>query len=183
MSKKDLFAAFAREDVQRFKNEDECLSAIILDMQTPLSDMLRKKIRGEPTYLKTAEAWLRRIQTAKLSEINEIRNLTFKFEAKDVDNDVRVPSSDPLDTSNTRSTDETLKAHEDYKGLSEATLNEQNMEAEEEIKTWYRSSIHDLEENTLRPEQYRRKRAQLRVEYWAKLDKLRNNSEPTVVNF
>lgn len=60
-------------------------------------------------------------------------------------------------------------------------------ENEESIKVWYHEGINELqtkfENNELREEQYKRKRAYLRAEYWTKLDKLRNNATPTVVNW
>lgn len=56
---------------------------------------------------------------------------------------------------------------------------------EQAINNWYNLSCGKLEEQrtrgTLRMEQFKRKRALLRVEYWSKLDKLRNNATPTVI--
>jgi len=55
-------------------------------------------------------------------------------------------------------------------------------ETEDSISRWYERSLSDLNIRQLRDEQYRRKRAMLRVEYWTKMDKLKNNATPTVVN-
>lgn len=56
-------------------------------------------------------------------------------------------------------------------------------ETEDDVNTWYNESLNALQTKQLRDEQYRRKRALLRVEYWTKMDRLRNNAEPTVVNW
>lgn len=65
--------------------------------------------------------------------------------------------------------------------LGNATL----PDTEEGINTWYNASVSELEKKhesgMLRQEQFKRKRAMLRVEYWTKLDKLRNNGTPTVI--
>ena len=55
-------------------------------------------------------------------------------------------------------------------------------ENEDFINQWYERSLSDLNTRQLRDEQYRRKRAMLRVEYWTKMDKLKNNATPTVVS-
>lgn len=57
--------------------------------------------------------------------------------------------------------------------------------SEDEINAWYHRTISELEEKLkngeLRNEQFKRKRALLRAEYWTKLDKHRNNATPTVI--
>ena len=55
-------------------------------------------------------------------------------------------------------------------------------ETEDSINKWYEESLSDLNTKNLREEQYKRKKAMLRVEYWTKMDKLKNNANPTVVN-
>ena len=65
--------------------------------------------------------------------------------------------------------------------LAESSLNK--VETESDINSWYEEELKLLQSQTLRDEQYRRKRALLRVEYWTKLDKIRNNATPTVINF
>ena len=54
---------------------------------------------------------------------------------------------------------------------------------ESDINKWYEDSLLDLRAKSLRNEQYRRKKAMLRVEYWTKLDQLRNDATPTVIGF
>jgi hypothetical protein len=58
-------------------------------------------------------------------------------------------------------------------------------ESEQGVNDWYSTEVANLEalhENgKLRQEQFKRKKALLRVEYWAKLDKIRNNATPTVI--
>ena len=68
--------------------------------------------------------------------------------------------------------------------LSQVSLpNNETVEDESHIENWYQASVVSLQSLQLRPEQYKRKRAMLRVEYWAKMDKYRNNATPTVINF
>ena len=59
------------------------------------------------------------------------------------------------------------------------------VESEDSINRWYHAQLSELERKNdlseLRTEQFKRKRALLRVEYWTKLDKLRNNAAPTVI--
>ena len=58
---------------------------------------------------------------------------------------------------------------------------------EDEVNDWYNVSLNELEarfdKGELRPEQFKRKRAMLRVEYWGHLDRCRNNATPTVIGF
>jgi hypothetical protein len=65
--------------------------------------------------------------------------------------------------------------------LSEITLNK----PEDAVNSWYHKELNALEtkfeEQKLRPEQFKRKRALLRVEYWTRLDGIRNNATPTVI--
>ena len=56
-------------------------------------------------------------------------------------------------------------------------------ETEDDIQKWYETSLASLQLTAQRVEQYRRKKALLRVEYWTKMDKLKNNATPTVINF
>ena len=56
-------------------------------------------------------------------------------------------------------------------------------DTEDNINQWYKTSLADLQNKDQRDEQYRRKRALLRAEYWTRMDKLRNNATPTVINF
>tara|TARA_Y100000746_G_scaffold128301_1_gene109801 strand:+ start:348 stop:1151 length:804 start_codon:yes stop_codon:yes gene_type:complete len=65
--------------------------------------------------------------------------------------------------------------------LAESSLKSE--ETESDISSWYEQELQNLQSKTLRDEQYRRKRAMLRVEYWTKLDKIRNNATPTIINF
>lgn len=57
--------------------------------------------------------------------------------------------------------------------------------SEDDVNCWYMHTVGELErqyENSeLRPEQFKRKRALLRAEYWTRLDKLRNNATPTII--
>ena len=66
--------------------------------------------------------------------------------------------------------------------LSQSTL---PIEDENTVNEWYHAAISVLEEKhnklELRLEQFKRKRAMLRVEYWSKMDKVRNNATPTVI--
>lgn len=62
--------------------------------------------------------------------------------------------------------------------LQYATIPE---ETEESIEMWYKEGLSNLQRTTSRDEQYRRKRALLRVEYWTRMDKLRNDATPTVI--
>jgi len=55
-------------------------------------------------------------------------------------------------------------------------------ETEQNIEDWYNDELKKMQTQNLRDEQYRRKRAMLRVEYWARMDKIRNNANPTVIN-
>ena len=70
---------------------------------------------------------------------------------------------------------------------SEVSLADVKLErdTEESINQWYHKALSNLEtqqsSNELRHEQFKRRRALLRVEYWAKLDKVRNNATPTVI--
>ena len=65
--------------------------------------------------------------------------------------------------------------------LSQVQISERE---KENIAQWYRGQLDGLNEKkqSLREEQYRRKKAQLRVEYWCKMDKVNNNATPTVIN-
>ena len=74
-----------------------------------------------------------------------------------------------------------IKDNSSHISLSESSLG--NIESEETIEEWYKESLLQLQSSQQRDEQYRRKRAMLRVEYWTKMDKLRNNATPTVINF
>lgn len=67
--------------------------------------------------------------------------------------------------------------------LSEANLKEMSeTETEDDIKKWFDRELANLQQRELRDEQFKRKRAMLRVEYWTKMDRRRNNAEPTVIN-
>ena len=69
--------------------------------------------------------------------------------------------------------------------LAESSNLAEHEHTEQAVNDWYNVSCAKLEEHRargkLRMEQFKRKRALLRVEYWAKLDKLRNNATPTVI--
>ena len=56
-------------------------------------------------------------------------------------------------------------------------------DTEDNINQWYKTSLANLQNKDQRDEQYRRKRALLRAEYWTRMDKLRNNATPTVIDF
>ena len=66
-------------------------------------------------------------------------------------------------------------------------LLEEGLNTESRVNDWYHESATKLEQDynqkSLREEQFRRKRALLRVEYWALMDKVRNNAAPTMINF
>ena len=68
---------------------------------------------------------------------------------------------------------------------SSVSLSEVKLDPEDRVNTWYHTELSKLEEkfeeNELRQEQFKRKRAVLRVEYWTRLDKIRNNATPTVI--
>lgn len=73
---------------------------------------------------------------------------------------------------------DTIKEHTiDLKNAG--SINEQS---EDEINIWYQNNLAELNTKSLRDEQYRRKKAMLRVEYWTKMDKLKNNATPTIIN-
>jgi hypothetical protein len=55
--------------------------------------------------------------------------------------------------------------------------------SEDDINQWYKTELGKLQSGNQRDEQYKRKRALLRAEYWTRMDKLRNNAIPTVINF
>ena len=61
------------------------------------------------------------------------------------------------------------------------------MEKEEDtIRQWYDASLSALQskqtKGEMREEQFKRKKALLRAEYWQKMDKIRNNATPTVID-
>jgi len=59
---------------------------------------------------------------------------------------------------------------------------EPELMCEYDVNSWYHKELSKLEQEYSRHEQFRRKRAQLRMLYWTYLDRIRNDAVPTVIN-
>lgn len=69
--------------------------------------------------------------------------------------------------------------------VSLASVRNLTQSSEDEINAWYHDSASSLEQQfeqgRLRQEQFKRKRALLRADYWTRMDKVRNNATPTII--
>ena len=70
--------------------------------------------------------------------------------------------------------------------LEQANLSAVRANSEHALNSYYHSAVSELEKKykngLLRQEQFMRKRATLRVDYWTQMDRIRNNATPTVIN-
>ena len=256
MSKRDYFQLFAKEDIKRFKNNENCLLVDILNREE-LDDCHRLMKRQKSTHIKTAIAWSRRAGALKLALLHKITqslienkdNMTNNEDSVDAQNNETCSEisqhSEPensilnaeFDQSTVTSPSEVSSVANSKVGRSEvssvanskvgrsevgsvanskvgrsevgssevssvvnskvgrsevgsvtnntrkdAEYNTIDCNSEETINTWYHTKLTELENLHFRNEQFRRKRAELRVQYWTHLDKFRNNATPTVIN-
>lgn len=117
---------------------------------------------------------------SKISKTSKISNAVSKTshavsKTSKISNAVSNPTS--IVSYGNSSTPQTVP-RKSFVSLSHAHLKK---ETEEDIESWYKESIANLQSMNCRDEQFKRKRAMLRVEYWARFDKIRNNATPTVV--
>ena len=158
LSKRQIFTHFADLDRARFNDGEPSICATLKIHGTDeLRRLLEKKCGSAEAHIRTADSWQKKLQSATVSE------LTAAYEL--------LTASDPL-------TVVVPLAETDVRDVAQ----EEN--EEERVNHWYRNALHELNlaKEDLREEQYRRRRAQLRVEYWARLDKQRNAATPTVIN-
>ena len=89
----------------------------------------------------------------------------------------------PSTASKQHSRNSNSASRDDVSTLSDFS-NDLSTISENDINNWYHLEMTTLDDKmtTLRSEQYKRKKAELRVEYWRRLDVARNNACPTVVN-
>lgn len=198
--KRELIKEIMTHDVERFKRQADSVSSILANSPLNIASIIARKCpTGNYTHLRTQDAWTRRISAAKVEDLEN----ALKFLKEGI---VPEPSEETIldvqDEVNERPPDTDLSRSEDAIIASSVTQNEafnantqfttplseipSLMEhRKEEISSWYSHALEKLnaQKETLREEQYRRRKAQLRVEYWAKMDKETNNVNPTVINF
>jgi len=194
MSKREYFSKFAKEDVKRYEYNEQSLTSELMSIDNKISHLLKKKNANPSNYIKTADSWNKKIQPATLADMQDVVQKYFRFEKMNettIDK-MDIPTENIEIFSNQSNEVSFISAEEntDKNGYSESVCELKNlsdivlpMETEETIKNWYSESVHELNQQQNRPEQFRRKRAELRTDYWRRLDKLRNGANPTVVNF
>ena len=203
--KRQVIKEFASIDANQCLEKRESLTTILVINNSPACNFLKKKIpTANYNHLKSFDAWNRRIGNVTLKELEDTR--TFLKNTTDLYKEYeasllkpRPSKASKLDTK-TKSEEVVDEVGEDIKEemLEEITdeadnendhvsLSEVDLVAKrkEEIQMWYTNALEILQsqKDSLRSEQFRRRKAQLRVDYWAKMDKEINKATPTVVMF
>lgn len=208
--KRQIIKEFASIDSNQSTEDKESLTSILVNNNSPVCDFLIKKIpTANYNHLKTFDAWNRRIGNVTLKELENTKaflqdhtQLYKDYEAsllkpqaakvqavKIPKTDTRteakeIPEETPQETSvEEKNSQDAVDENEDtHLSLSDVDLTEKR---KEEIQEWYTNALEVLQsqKESLRSEQFRRRKAQLRVEYWAKMDKEINKATPTVVMF
>ncbi len=193
MARKAIAAEMALEDSRREKNGDASLTTLLLEEES-VARVLRRKAATEQ-HIRTGAAWLRRIENIRLDDLKDAlqRIQTAPEEETRAEEETRseVESEARAETLHVSSApqmeaDENgqFQAVDESKG-SEASYQTQSDTREDIIDIWYNDQISKLrvEQGKLREEQFRRRKAALRAEYWLRMDKMRNNATPSVINF
>ena len=206
--KRQIIKEFASIDSNQSTDEKESLTSVLVSKNSPVCDFLKKKIpTGNYNHLKTFDAWNRRIGNVTLKELEETKSflqinteLYKEYEASllkpqptkvsklvtntNVEETSEKVQEEPSEEETVNMNENNLKYSTDdaHISLSDVDLTEQR---KEEIQLWYTNALENLQsqKDSLRSEQFRRRKAQLRVEYWAKMDKEINKATPTVVMF
>ena len=112
------------------------------------------------------------------SEVSVARSATRPAATTDARSEVSVARTAIRPTNDHQSDRET-----DVMSITQTTIREHEESA---VKRWYEQSVSELSQKKmngeLRDEQFNRKKALLRAEYWTKMDKMRNNATPTLIN-
>ena len=198
--KRQILQDIARMDAKRASNSEECVTSILTSIENDhiRSIIERKCPTGNYLHLKTFNAWQNRLGNATVADLeyalkylesvdasnDETSNeklskesvSTIEEHREEDDSKFVVKADDTCDQK-----EESVTKDDDIVSLASVNLSEKR---KEEIGLWYTSKLNELNSNKddLRPEQYRRRKAQLRVEYWAKMDVEMNNATPTVIN-
>lgn len=222
--KRQIVKEFVSIDLHQNSSKKESLTSILVNENSPVCDFLKKKIpTGNYNYLKTYDAWNRRIGNVTLKDLEAtkefLKQKTTLFEEyessllkprsneasdskvqamKDISeetltnttgdtenmtmSEVIVKEATCEQTNKEEKSDDTMQEKDDHVSLSDVDLAQKR---KEEIQQWYTDALAQLQsqKESLRSEQFRRRKAQLRVEYWAKMDKEINQATPTVVMF
>ena len=198
--KRELIKELITHDVERFKQQSESISSVLANSPLGVASIISRKCpNGNYTYLRTQEAWTRRVGAAKVEELQDalsyIKDGSLPSEKIKVElEEKQVPEETPMEDERNDFPDVSpavianiLTKSEAFAANTTAPLSEIALmqHRKEEIAEWYSNALESLnvQKHSLREEQYRRRKAQLRVEYWAKMDKESNNVNPTVVNF
>ena len=179
------------------EGEPSLTSIIVEGKDDKLADLakgLLQKTRNPALHLKTPEAWLRRAQTTRVASLEHaVTQFCRPCESADANPAVVAAESAIVVESTPRekvqAVDMLPREEAPQAGASIAVLPTRDAfekssappDSEMAIEAWYKGSVRALDRSQS-DERYRRKRAALRVEYWTRMDRLRNNSAPTVIN-
>lgn len=203
--KRQIIKEFASIDSNQSLEQRESLTTILVNKSSPVCDFLQKKIpTSNYNHLKSYDAWNRRIGNVTLKELEKtktfLQNTTdlyseyqasllkprprkaLKLDTKIESEQVPEEAVEQINKELLENITEEENEKNDHLSLSDVDLMEKR---KEEIQVWYTNSLETLQsqKDSLRSEQFRRRKAQLRVEYWAKMDKEINKATPTVVMF
>jgi hypothetical protein len=155
----DLREPAAREIVLTAEEEDPGGDSVPSDAKTQISVALQST-GGARSVVSIAQSDVRRSAP------------------RDARSEVSVARSATRPTNDHQSDRET-----DVVSITQTTIREREENA---VKRWYEQSVSELSkkktDGELRDEQFNRKKALLRAEYWTKMDKMRNNATPTLIN-
>lgn len=206
--KRQIIKEFASIDSNQSTEDKESLTSVLVNKNSPVCDFLKKKIpTANYNHVKTFDAWNRRIGNVTLKELEETKTFlqTNTELYKEYEESLRKPQPVKAPKVNTTTKEEMTEKALEEEPLKEESVNmsvkysqdaaddthlslsnvDLTEKRKEEIQLWYTNALESLQsqKESLRSEQFRRRKAQLRVEYWAKMDKEINRATPTVVMF
>ena len=188
----------ATEDARREKSQEKSLTTLLLQ-DSSVGHRLRRKATGEQ-HIRTGAAWLRRIENMRLDDLKDalqnIKTLTDPSQTGSQTNSETQPSipSDetraeaaPVSLSHMQADEngQFMEVEEPNHGRDMGDQGTVHATHEDQIDLWYNNEISKLrvQQSLLREEQFRRRRASLRAEYWYRMDAKRNNVTPSIISF
>ena len=191
MARKAIAAEMALEDGRREKNGDASLTTL-LRQEKSVGRVLHRKATTEQ-HIRTGAAWLRRIENIRLDDLKDalqrIRNAPEEESHSAAESEARAETL-PVSSASRIEADENgqfrpVEEEEEPMGSEASYQTTQSVTRDDLIDIWYNDQVSKLriDQGKLREEQFRRRKAALRAEYWLRMDKLRNDATPSLINF
>ena len=186
MSRRALASDLAIEDRRRKDAKESSVTSLALNSNGGFATALRKKVRNhmENAHVVTEAAWMKRLDSMRIADIEHFLQTSLKGgDETEVSRAEEEPMAVSTEAPVVEATSVVENDVDDRKSYASSTV--RDAQSEDDVDLWYDAHMSELREkyNSLRVEQFRRRKSALRAEYWRRMDAIRNDVESSVINF